>query len=73
MTRRIITISSPTMAIKASRLLNRNGIRARVIRLHPSQTPRGCTTGVEVDLSRVNAALEVLGNENIFYTGVVIL
>lgn len=73
MDRRIITISSPTMAIKAARSLNKRGLRARTVKLLPGQSPKGCSAGVEVDLFKLNTALDILAEIGISYGGIVIL
>lgn len=73
MNRRVITINSPTMAIKAARLLNRKGIKAKTVKLLPGQSPRGCSAGVEIEFFKVNAALDILAEAGISYGGIVIL
>lgn len=73
MSRRIITVSSPTYATKGARILNRSGIFARYTHLHASQTVRGCTAGVEIRPTDEGRALDVLSVAGIPVTGVVIL
>lgn len=71
MEKRVITIESQTAAIKAQRLLTSNRIKARVIKLHPGKTERGCTHGVEVRTSDIFAATSLLRVNGIEYTGTV--
>lgn len=73
MDRRVITVNSPTMAIKATRLLNRKGIKAKTVKLLPGQSPRGCSAGVEVEYFKINASLDILSQAGIAYGGIVIL
>ena len=73
MNRRVITINSPTMAIKAARLLNKKGIKTKTVKLLPGQSPRGCSAGAEIEYFKVNASLEILAEAGIPYGGVVIL
>lgn len=61
------------MAIKAARLLNKKGIKAKTVKLLPGQSPRGCSAGVEIEYFKVNASLEILAEAGIPYGGVVIL
>lgn len=71
MEKRVITIESQTLAIKAQRLLTANKIRAKVIKLHPSQTSKGCTHGVEVLAQDIYAAKSVLRAGGIEYSAIV--
>ena len=73
MNRRVITINSPTMAIKAARLLNKKGLKAKMVKLLPGQSSRGCSAGVEIEYFKVNASLDILTEAGIPYGGVVIL
>ncbi|MBQ0010881.1 MAG: DUF3343 domain-containing protein [Ruminococcus sp.] len=73
MSRRIITVSSPTYATKGARILSKSGIPARVTHLHASQTLRGCTSGVEIRPPDEGRALDTLSAAGIPVTGVVIL
>ncbi len=69
MEKRVITIPSPTAATKAARLLVKNGVRARSVRLSPEKNRRGCTSGVEVDEKELDTAILILKRYGIVYSG----
>ena len=69
----VITIPSPTMATKASRLLGKSGIRARSVRLSPEKNKRGCASGVAVDEKDCDTAMLILKRNGIAYSGTVTL
>ncbi|MBQ9511116.1 MAG: DUF3343 domain-containing protein [Clostridia bacterium] len=71
MEKRIITLNSQTSAIRAHRALTSNGIRAKVVRLSPSQSKRGCGHGVEVSASDLKAATSCLYYSGINYSDVI--
>lgn len=62
---RVITMSSQTLAIKAQRMLQKNGISARVVRLSPRQTPRGCSFGLRIGVLSVSQAAFLMANAGI--------
>ena len=62
---RVLTFTSQTIAMKAQRMLQRNGIRCKIVRPSPKQTPRGCTWGIGLDVYDVNSAVYVLENAQI--------
>lgn len=62
---RVITMTSQTIAIKAQRTLQRSGIKCKILRPSPRQTPRGCTWGIQIDVYSVNSAVYVLENAQI--------
>ncbi|MBQ7309252.1 MAG: DUF3343 domain-containing protein [Clostridia bacterium] len=57
---RVLTQTSQTNAIKAKRLLHRNGISAVIVRLSPKMTKNGCAFGLRVDRYAVNRAVLLL-------------
>ena len=68
---RMITVSSQTIAIKAQRMLRKNGIRCKIVRPSPSQTPHGCGFGLQVDVYSVAAAMDFLEAADIPFGDVV--
>lgn len=60
MNKTIVTVGSVTYAIKLKRLLLRNGVQSKLVKVDVSKTKRGCTHGLEI-------------NENDFYLAVVIM
>lgn len=70
MEKRIIVTGSQTSAIKAKRLLEKSGIRARVVR-PTSVSSDGCRFGVEILLSSVPTALSLLGEARIGYSDII--
>lgn len=71
MEKRIITLNSQTAAIRAHRALASCGIRAKVVRLSPSQSRRGCGHGVETDARDIKAATSCLYYSGINYSDVI--
>ncbi len=69
---RVITIASQTAAIKAQRMLRKNGIRCRIVRPSPRQTPHGCGWGLQLDVYSVNAAIDFLEAADIPFGDVII-
>ena len=68
---RMITVSSQTIAIKAQRMLRKNGIRCKIVRPSPRQTPHGCGFGLQVDVYSVAAAMGFLEAADIPFGDVV--
>ncbi len=64
---RVLTMTSQTNAIKAQRLLQRNGIPARMIRVSPKRTKNGCSWGLRMDVYAVNLAVMLLEKEGISF------
>lgn len=65
MDERVITVTSQTIAIKAQRLLRKSGIKCKIVRPSPRQTPRGCTWGIQIDVFSVNNAIYLLEDAQI--------
>ncbi len=68
---RILTMTSQTAAIKAKRLLEKNGIYTRIVRPSPHQTPKGCSFGLQIDAVIVSVAIKYLEQNGITYSGVI--
>ena len=71
MSEAIIAMRSETAAVKAQRLLSRNGIRCRIVSVDPAFTSRGCSVGIAMSSYEVKGAEKLLDSANIFY-GVVL-
>ena len=56
----IITLGSVTYAMKARRLLIREGIRSRLVKVLPENTDNGCTHGLVIASARFFDAVVVL-------------
>ena len=67
---RIIVTGSQTSAIKAKRLLEKSGIRARVVR-PLSVSKDGCKFGIEITMQELPYALSVLGEVRISYSDII--
>ncbi len=65
MERRILTMPSQTLAMKAKRVLFREGISAKLVRPSPKLTPRGCSVGLEMDSYQLSRAIDILENDQI--------
>ena len=64
---RILTMTSQTIAVKAKRLLEKNGIYARIVRPSPNLTPKGCSFGLQIDERLLVSAVKYLEQNDISY------
>ena len=64
---RILTMTSQTVAMKAKRLLEKNGIYVRIVRPNPKLTPRGCSFGLQIDERLLASAMKYLEQNGISY------
>ena len=64
---RILTMTSQTLAMKANRLLEKNGIYTRIVRPSPKSTPKGCSFGLQMDAAILSVALKYLEQNGISY------
>ena len=64
----IITVGSVTYAIKVRKLLERSGIRAKLIKVESSMSPKGCTYGIKIDSSMFYDTVALLRNQGIEYS-----
>ncbi len=58
-------MTSQTLAIKAKRLLEKQGIYVRIVRPSPQKTPKGCSFGLQTDARFFSYILYYLEQENI--------
>ncbi len=63
----IITLGSVTYAIKCKKLLNKHGIKSKLIKVDPGLNENGCTYGVEFPKESFYTAVMILRQENISY------
>ncbi len=64
----IITVGSVTYAIKVKKLLERSGIRSKLIKVESSASHKGCTYGIRIPSSLFYDAVAVLRNQGIDYS-----
>ena len=64
---RILTMTSQTVAMKAKRLLEKNGIYAKIVRPSPNLTPKGCTFGLQVNDKLLASTIKYLEQNDISY------
>ena len=64
---RILTMTSQTNAMKAKRLLERNGIYVKIVRPSPRLTPKGCSFGLQIDIRLLASAVKYLEQNGISY------
>ena len=64
---RVLTMSSQTLAMKAKRTLEKNGIFVKIVRPSPKLTPKGCTFGLQMDARLVSTVFHYLDKEGISY------
>lgn len=62
-----ITLSSPTYAQKAKRLLKVRGITAEIVKLLP-ENRSGCSYGIKIDEKLLFDAISILRNADIKYS-----
>lgn len=65
MEQRILTMRTQTLTIKAKRVLFRYGISARIVRPSPRLTPKGCTFGLEMHITEIPRAIDILEENRI--------
>ncbi len=70
MEKRIIVTGSQTSAIKAVRLLQKEGIAAKTVRA-PKEAAKGCRFGVEVSFYHLARAASLLERAQIDYSDIV--
>ena len=63
----VITVGSVTYAIKAKKLLLREGISAKLIKVSDTIIAQGCAHGIEIPAKDFYTAVSVLRNANIEY------
>lgn len=64
---RILTAPSQTNAIRAQRLLIRNGIPAKMVRVSPERTKNGCSWGIRIEALAVSPAVYLLEKEGVAF------
>lgn len=64
---RILTMTSQTLAVKAKRLLEKDGIYVRIVRPSPNLTPKGCSFGLQINERVLASALKYLEQNDIPY------
>ena len=64
---RILTMTSQTVAMKAKRLLEKNGIYVKIVRPSPILTPKGCAFGLQVSDRVLASAIKYLEQNDIPY------
>ncbi len=65
MERRVLTMRSQTLALKAKRALLRQGINTKIVRPSPRLTPGGCAFGLEMSAETVMRAMDILESDRI--------
>ena len=63
----IISVETVTNAIKARKHLTAAGIRAKLIKLNPAVSEKGCTHGLEIDNKDTYSAVHLLKGLGINY------
>ena len=67
---RTLTMTSQTVAMKAKRLLEKNGIYVRIVRPTPNLTHKGCSFGLQIDERLLATAVKYLEQNDIPYSEV---
>lgn len=68
---RILIMTSQTIAMKAKRLLEKNGIYTRIVRPSPKSTPKGCSFGLQIDAAILSVAIKYLDQNSISYGDII--
>ncbi len=63
----VLTVGSVTYAIKAKRLLSREGISAKLIKSNAENTAEGCAYGIKFPTKDFYGAVSVLRSAGIYY------
>ena len=63
----IITVGSVTYAIKAKRILEREGVNASLVKIDSSKNDNGCTHGIKIYESHLYDAVSILKRMGIEY------
>ena len=64
----IVTVGSVTYAIKLRRLLSREGIRSKLVKVDKAGTQNGCTHGIELGRSDFYRAVVIMKENNVVYS-----
>ena len=63
----IITFNSITYAIKARKLLSREDVSSKLIKLDPTRDDDGCKYGLEISIEKLFTAISLLRNADFDY------
>ena len=63
-----ITVGSVTYALKVKKSLEREGIRATLVKVDSSKSKNGCTYGIKISNNNFYDAISVLRNYGIEYS-----
>ena len=63
----VVTVGSVTQAIKARKLLAREGIMSKLVKTDAGQRARGCAYGVEFSSKELFGVADVLRSNGIHY------
>ncbi len=67
MGKNIITVNSVTYAIKARKMLARDGIQSKLVKME-SKIPEGCVYGIEFDSEAFYSVVKILRENGIAYS-----
>ena len=67
---RTLTMTSQTVAMKAKRLLEKNGIYTRIVRPSPKSTTKGCAYGLQIEGALLSVATKYLEQNDIPYSDI---
>ena len=68
MKRTILAIGTVTNAIRAKKLLGKDNIRSKLVKLDSTKTLNGCSYGLEIFDADMYSAFSILRNEGIVYS-----
>jgi len=62
------TVGSVTYAIKVKKLLERSGVKSKLIKVDSSKSKSGCTYGIQLESVRFYDAISILKKSGISYS-----
>ena len=63
-----LTVGSVTYAIKVRKLLERAGVKAKLVKVDSSKSKSGCTYGIQLGNENFYDAVNILKNNGISYS-----
>ena len=63
-----LTVGSVTYAIKVRKLLERAGVKAKLVKVDSSKSKSGCTYGIQLSNENFYDAVSILKNNGINYS-----
>lgn len=69
----VASLKSMTIAIKAQKALNKEGIASEIVRLEPNMTKKGCAYGIKFSCLSLYSVQNALDSNRIRYSEIISL